>query len=405
MWLASAKLGIVILMKILHIGKYYPPFAGGIENFMAELLPLLSPEKHTVCALVHDHSSGKLAQEETINQVKIIRVPSYGRLLYAPVSPAFGIYLQRTLKTFKPDIIHIHMPNVSAFWLLFSSLAKKVPWVIHWHSDVIGSAPNKLVAYAYHFYQFFEFSLLKKSAQIIATSPNYRQSSSVLKPWLDKTQIIPLGLAQNQIHITNSSKQYAAQLWSNDKYRGNNQHRILTIGRLSYYKGHKYLIEAMQDLPESQLIIVGQGEEYHSLQTLIERLNLKKRVLLTGKLAHSDLHALLESCHIFCLPSIERTEAFGLVLLEAMYYAKPTIVSDIPGSGMTWVCQNNKTGLLSKPGDNDDIAEKIQLLQNNKNLAQQYGQMAAERLQQEFSLEVVARKTLQLYTKTLNGST
>jgi len=382
-------------MKILHIGKYYPPFSGGIENFMGELLPQLSSDEDSICALVHDHSSGKLAKKETINQVQVIRVPTYGRLLYAPVSPAFPVYLQRTIKQFKPDIIHIHMPNTSAFWLLASPLARKIPWVIHWHSDVIGAAPNKLVALAYHLYQPFEYLLLKKSQKIIATSPHYQQSSSVLKPWRDKTQVIPLALAEQQITITDKSKHDAEQLWQQ------NSHRFLSIGRLTYYKGHRYLIEAMKNLPEGRLIIVGQGEEQQSLQTLIDELNLNKQVLLSGKLTHSKLHALLASCDIFCLPSIERTEAFGLVLLEAMYYAKPTLVSDIPGSGMTWVCQSGSqekaTGIHTRTGDYKQIAKNLKELSNDTARCHSLGENGKKRLQQLFNLKKIVQDTLKLY--------
>lgn len=391
LYYCQVKFSIVNTMKILHIGKYYPPFSGGIENFMGELLPLLSTEENSICALVHDHSLGKLAKKETINQVQIIRVPSYGRLLYAPVSPAFPNYLHHTLKQFKPDIIHIHMPNTSAFWLLFSSLAKKIPWIIHWHSDVIGASPNKLVALAYHLYQPFEFHLLKKSQQIIATSPHYQQSSSVLKPWISKTQVIPLGLQKQQINISKESKHYAEQLW------GNSKHRFLAIGRLTYYKGHKYLIKAMQNLPESQLIIIGQGEEHDSLQALIKALKLNHRVILAGKLASQKLHALLESCDVFCLPSIERTEAFGLVLLEAMHYAKPTIVSDVPGSGMTWVCQNDKTGIHTLVGDQANIARALNYLSQNNKLCHSLGQNGKARLEQHFNLKKIADNILSQY--------
>jgi len=387
------------MTKILHIGKYYPPFSGGIENFMGELLPLLSSDNSTICALVHDHSRGELPMEETINQVKIIRVPSYGRLLYAPISPTFPIILHRTLKQFKPDIIHIHMPNTSAFWLLISAIAKKIPWVIHWHSDVIGASPNKLVALAYYLYQPFEYQLLKKSQQIITTSPHYQQSSRVLKPWIEKTQVIPLGLAKQQINLSDKDNLSAEQRW------GTSKHRLLSIGRLTYYKGHQYLIKAMLDLPDSRLIIIGQGEEYHSLQTLINQLNLNSQVLLTGKLELSQLHALLKNCDIFCLPSIERTEAFGLVLLEAMFYSKPTMVSNIPGSGMTWVCQNNKTGIHTAIGDSKDIARQLQSLYQDPENCVTLGKNGKIRLENFFDSTSIAEQTIRLYKKVLSDKT
>lgn len=378
-------------MKILHVGKYYPPFSGGIENFMGHLLPLLVKKGNKITALVHHHLAAHASQEEVIEQVRVIRVASYGRLLYAPISPAFPFYLQGCLKQFKPDVLHIHLPNTSAFWLLLLPAAKKIPWVIHWHSDVIGSAPNKLVTFAYYLYQPLEQLLLKASQKIIVTSPHYQHSSTVLKPWFDKTQVIPLGLGKQNITYSDEDKYYAEQLWNNSK------HHLLSIGRLTYYKGHQYLIKAMQNLPESRLLIVGEGEEYTSLQALIQQLNLEKQVILTGKLSNQKLHALLASCDIFCLPSIERTEAFGLVLLEAMSYAKPTMVSSIEGSGMTWVCQNEKTGVHTIACDSEDIALKLQTLCNKSDYCTVLGDNGKQRLERVFDLDDIADKTLNLY--------
>ncbi|MCK5697253.1 MAG: glycosyltransferase, partial [Gammaproteobacteria bacterium] len=277
-------------MNILHIGKYYPPFSGGIENFMGQLLPLLASAGHHITALVHNHCSGQSVQSEIMKHVKVIRVPSYGRLLYAPISPAFPFYLHRILKKSKPDLLHIHLPNTSAFWLLLLPSAHKIPWIIHWHSDVIGASPNKLVRLAYYLYQPLERLLLKNSQHIIVTSPHYQQSSEVLKPWLKKTQVIPLGISLKSTLLADQYKNKAEQLWSRNFKK--KPHRLLSIGRLTYYKGHQYLIRAMLDLPDSYLIIIGEGEEYQSLTRLITELKLEQQVLLTGKLNDQDLHAL-----------------------------------------------------------------------------------------------------------------
>ncbi len=386
-------------MKILHVGKYYPPFSGGIENFMADLLPLQAnpPDEpaNQVCALVHNHVFSPRVQVETINNIRVVRVPSYGRLLYAPVSPAFGYYLTQELKYFKPDIIHVHMPNTSAFWLLSSSLAKEIPWIIHWHSDVVSTNLSKLFALAYQIYSPLEQALLKNSQNIIATSPNYLHSSRALNNWTDKTLIIPLGLAEKQASVSHHDLQKATQLWGVDKFR------LLSIGRLTYYKGHQYLIQAMQHLADCQLIIVGHGEEKNTLQRQIKSLKLANRVTLCGKQSDEMLHALLNSCDLFCLPSIERTEAFGLVLLEAMHYAKPTLVSDIPGSGMTWVCQDRQTGLLTSPCDSEDIQRKIEYLKGHAALLKSMGNSGQQRLAAHFRIKIIATSTLNLYHTTV----
>lgn len=378
-------------MKILHIGKYYPPFSGGIENFMGNLLPLLASENTQVHALVHNHELSLTASEQLYHQVKVIRIPSYGRILFAPVSPLFPFYLNHEIKSFQPDIIHIHMPNTSAFWLLMLPSAKKIPWIIHWHSDVVNTHLGRVFSLAYRAYKPFEQLLLKKSKSIIATSPHYLKSSPALKKWQQKTQIIPLGIDLQIPVLTQQSLIEAKQFWGDAKYK------LLAIGRLTYYKGHQYLIEAMKNTDQGKLIIIGHGEEHGRLTRLINKLALNQQVILAGKLDDNLLHALLSSCDIFCLPSIERTEAFGLVLLEAMSHSRPLLVSNIPGSGMTWVCQDQKTGLFSTPMDSHDINQKIQQLLDHKDKQAEYGKKGYERLKHEFSLESVTKKTLALY--------
>lgn len=383
-------------MKILHIGKYYPPFSGGIENFMGNLLPLLASDSTQIHALVHNHIPGFTLSEELYHQVKIIRIPSYGRILFAPVSPLFPFYLNSEIKSFQPDIIHIHMPNTSAFWLLMLPLAKQIPWIIHWHSDVVNNNLSWAFSLAYKVYKPFEQLLLKKSKKIIATSPHYLESSPALKKWQKKSHIIPLGIKPQSPENTQESLTQAENYWDNSQYK------LLSIGRLTYYKGHQYLIEAMKNIDQTKLIIIGHGEEYHKLSALINKLDLNDRVILAGNLDDHLLHALLTTCDIFCLPSIERTEAFGLVLLEAMSHSKPLLVSNIPGSGMTWVCQDQQTGLFSAPEDSYDISEKIQQLLLNNNKRSQFGKNAYERLKQQFSLKSVADKTLALYHEILS---
>ncbi len=133
-------------MRVLHVGKYYPPFSGGMEHFIGDLLPSLAQRGIEVAALVHDHSAGGLAPVESVDgagRVSVYRVPSYGRLLYAPVSPRFPVWLKRVTDDFKPDIVHLHLPNTSAFWALVLPGLRRLPWVIHWHADILGAHPDR----------------------------------------------------------------------------------------------------------------------------------------------------------------------------------------------------------------------------------------------------------------------
>lgn len=339
-------------MRVLHICKFYPPFAGGIENFLGDLLPSLKRLGVDVSALVHNHrDSGRKAKTTNF---PVYRVPCYGNLLYAPLSPGFPLILERVIKKFRPDILHLHMPNTSAFWVMTLSCARRIPWVVHWHADVVLLEIDRRMAVAYRLYRPFEQHLLRRAATIIATSRPCLITSKSLYPWRNKCTVIPLGLDSERLKMPDGDlKNWAERIWSHKKTR------VLAIGRLTYYKGYDVLIRAAARAPDLMVLIVGEGGRKRHLDSLIAELGLEARVRLLGFLEEERLHALLTSCDCLCLPSVERAEAFGLVLLEAMRYAKPVVASDVPGSGIGWVVKHEETGFLIPSGDSIQLARAL----------------------------------------------
>ena len=384
-------------MRVLHIGKYYPPFAGGIEHFLADLLPALPAYGVTAAALVHDEQPRRGGQWPAPDAtIPIYRAPCHGRLLYAPISPTFPFWLHRAIRAFQPDLLHLHLPNTSAFWALAVPAARRLPWVVHWHADVVASLLDRRLALAYRLYRPLEQRLLAASRAVIATSPPYLDASTALAPWRERCHLIPLGLDPRRIpDPAPAARQRAEAQW------GDAPLRVLAIGRLTYYKGHDILIRAAVDLPDSRVLIVGIGEQRARLEGLIETLKLNERVRLPGFQPEADLNALLASCDVLCLPSLERTEAFGLVLLEAMRFSKPAVVSDIPGSGAGWVTQQAGHGLLTPPGDPGRLAAALRELQFDSNRRQSLGQTGAMALQERFGIEPVATAVAALYREIL----
>lgn len=382
-------------MRILHIGKYFLPFAGGMEYFLADLMAAQTAQGNEVAALVHDHllsSPFRQIQVESYQNHTLYRVPSYGRLLYAPVSPHFPFWLNRVIQDWQPDVLHFHLPNTSAFWAFLSAPAKKLPWILHWHSDVISNL-NTGLSLAYHGYKPFEQRLLSRAQAVIVTSPPYLISSQALQPWQEKCHVIPLGIDVTRLpESTIDAQTWAAQQWQP------NSMRLLAIGRLTYYKGHDVLIEAIAQLTEVQLIIVGQGERKAQLEQQIKSLHLTNKVKLLGYCTETQLQALLTTTHCVCLPSLERTEAFGVVLLEAMRYAKPIIASAIAGSGVAWVVEKN--GLLVPPADVTALVQAIQQLRNDDKLGMKLGETGQQRFYQQFAISAVSTKINQLYDVT-----
>ena len=117
------------MAKVLHVGKFFPPFAGGIENFLADLIPAQQAQGDEIYALVHAHQAAWNPLPAVVPDpefAQIYRAPCYGRLLYAPVSPQFPWWLSRLIKRLQPDLLHLHMPNTSVFWALLSPVSTLV---------------------------------------------------------------------------------------------------------------------------------------------------------------------------------------------------------------------------------------------------------------------------------------
>jgi rhamnosyl/mannosyltransferase len=388
-------------MRVLHVGKFYPPFAGGMEHFLADLLATQQALGIQGAALVHHHRPGWRSDLPYAGRPGpwVYRAPCLGRMLYVPLSPSFPWWLDKVIRDFAPDLLHLHLPNTSAFAALLLPRARRLPWVVHWHADVVTSALDRRLALAYGLYRPFEQGLLNRGRAIIVTSPPYLEASPALAPWRERCAVIPLGLDPLRLPQPDA----ASQDWAQRQW-GPTGLRVLTIGRLTYYKGQAVLIRAAASLPDVRVLIVGQGEHRQRLLNLITSLDLADRVSLTGLATEDEVAALLASCDLFCLPSLERTEAFGLVLLEAMRYGKPVVVSDIPGSGAPWVVQEAGIGRLFPPGDAQALAKNIALLQADPQARRRLGEAGVQALHRHFGIGPVASAILDLYEALTNKS-
>ncbi|MFO7761561.1 MAG: glycosyltransferase [Desulfobia sp.] len=383
-------------MRVLHVGKYFPPYAGGIENFCGDLLPALKKQGVEVAALVHqgpDEPSG----EEDFSGFTVYRVPAYGRFFYTPLSPGFPGAFKRLVRDFRPDLIHFHLPNPSAFWALLLPSVRKIPWIVHWHSDVVSSKIERSLALAYQFYKPFEQLMLARAAVVICTSKPYMESSLPLRKWREKCRIIPLGIdperyGRGQAGTEPGRDGLPVRL---DK----NNFNVLAVGRLTYYKGHEVLIRAAAGTRGVGIYIVGKGEKQKELEKLIETAGVADKVTLAGFMPDHQLRALMERADCLCLPSVERTEAFGLVLLEGMYYRKPLVASDVAGSGMGWVVDDRETGFLVPPGDDQKLAGALQFLADDRGLAVETGRRGKEKFDRLFQINRVAREVEKVYRR------
>lgn len=372
-------------MRILHIGKYYPPVPGGMERFLGDLVQAQRAAGHEVSVLVHDDK--RYARSD--DPPWLMRCPVWMQLAFAPVSPRFPFWLWRAIRQNAPDVLHVHMPNVSAFWALLLLSARRIPWVVHWHSDVEPSRFRLSLRLGYPHYFIFERALLERADSIIVTSSQYLEASKPLKPWSIKCHVVPLGVAHGR--LPEIAPDDTAGLWNTQGLR------ILAVGRLAYYKGFETLVRAVIGTPGLELVLVGEGEERQRLEKLLLEAGNPPSVRLLGEADDATVHRLMASCDVFCLPSRERTEAFGLVLLEAMRYGKPLLVSNLPGSGMTWVAREGQNAVLVAPEDVEAWRAALLALAQSPAKRQRMGRLGAERYEREFDIGIVAARIAWLY--------
>ena len=387
-------------MRVLQIGKYFPPHAGGMETYLRDLMAALANRGIDSSALVHRSGISFRAVHETHSasegQYQVTRAPVWARLIFTPISPPFPCLLRKLIKRDKPDILHLHMPNVSAFWALLLPSARRRPWVVQWHSDVLASRHSPGLRLFYCLYRPLERAVLKRARVIVVSSPPYLETSEPLAPFAEKCVVIPLGLDPAKITPAGDSGE-------NGDSPGHpaGSLRVLALGRLSYYKGFDYLVAAMADTNNVELDIVGSGDREAALKEQASQLGLRGRVRFHGHLPDDQLAALFNQCDCLCLPSIERTEAFGLVLLEAMYLARPTIASDVPGSGMGWIVDHEQTGLKVPPRDSASLANALRRLQENRDKIGEFGALGRVKFDRMFHIDKSAAATARLYSTLL----
>jgi glycosyltransferase involved in cell wall biosynthesis len=366
-------------LRILHVGKFFPPAHGGIEVFLSDLIAAQREQGVEAAAIVH-------GRPEPTDLDWLIRVPVQAQWIYAPIAVGFRAALARAIDRFAPDVLHLHMPNNAVFWALTLPAAGRLPWVVHWHADVVRTRMRAALRLAYAAYRPFEQAVLERAERILVTSPPYLEASEPLRPWRDKCAVVPLGLAVDTDDAI-------------PKPRDARPLQLLAIGRLAYYKGFDTLIRAVAATGDVELTIVGDGELRGGLESLIRGLwpDGDAKVRLEGSVDEPTKRRLLAECDAVAVPSCERTEAFGVVVLEAMRHGRPVIASDLEGSGLPWVVRESGCGLLAPVGDVAGWTRAIETLRDDPARRARLGEAGRAAADERFSIDACARRIAAQY--------
>jgi len=375
-------------MRVLHVYRtYFPDAQGGLQEAIRQICIACGGYgiESKVFVLSPNPSPGSI----NANEGQIIRSRSW----WAPASCDLG-----GLDSFKQfnelarwaDVIHFHFPWPYADVLNLISRHKK-PTLITYHSDIVKQKITNA------FYAPLRTHMLNSMDAIVATSPVYAESSPVLRKYLgsSKLKMIPLGIVEAPDDSNNSrpKNEYLKSLNVDQKPY------LLFLGVLRYYKGLHTLVQAAKSI-KSIIVIAGAGPEEALLRKQVSEKGIAN-IIFTGEVTESQKNILLKGCYALVLPSHLRSEAFGMVLIEAAMHSKPMISCEIK-SGTSYANTHNETGYVVEPENPSQLAQAANALFSNAQQALTFGNNARKRYEELFSGPALGKAYSNVYQEILN---
>lgn len=368
-------------MHVLHIYKDYPPVVGGIENHLRLLAEGQAQRGLDVTVLVT--SPGRSTTVRVQNGVRVIRAARWATISSAPLS----VDLFRWVRRLSADITHLQFPYPIGE-LAHLAMGRSRATVITYQSDIIRQRWLGRV------YRPFLWRMLRRVDRIIATSPQYITSSRFLREVADKCTVVPLAI--DPAPFIAMDRQQVAEI----RARFGNP-LLLFVGRLRYYKGLEYLLQAMRDI-DATLLVIGSGPMQARWQRLARECAPVGRVHFLGDVPDSALPAYYAAADVFVLPSSHRSEAYGLVQLEAMAAGTPVVSTEI-GTGTSFVNRDGETGLVVPPRDPSALVGAVNQLLADPDRRQAMGERGRQRVLTELSLDLMVDRVIEVYREALNS--
>ena len=369
-------------MRVLHFFKtYYPDTTGGIEQVIFQLCQ--GTRRLGVESQVLTISQNPTPARLQVADHQVVRVKE--TLNLASTGLSMGVFSQFKEMAADADVVHFHFP-----WplmdLVHFATGHGRPTVLSYHSDIVKQR-TLLKLYTPLMKRF-----LRSMDRIVVASPNYLDSSEALKPFADKTVVIPYGL--NQSAYPEASTETLSRLRKSlpEKF-------FLFVGVLRYYKGLDSLLNALEGV-DYPVVILGSGPNELELKAQAQKLQLRN-VQFLGRLDDEEKVCLLQMCYALVFPSHLRSEAFGISLLEASMHGKPMISCEI-GTGTTYVNIHEETGLAVPPDSPVALREAMHRLWNNPEETQRFGNNARARFQELFTADRMCESMVQVYNEVID---
>lgn len=376
-------------MNILISLSYYSPYISGLTIYAKNLAYGLSAKGYTVRVLTSQHEKN-LPLKEKLNGVAVTRVPISFNVGKGPIMLQYVKPLIQEVK--KADVVNCHLPQFESVLvaLIAKCLRKRIILTYHTDLAVDKTISGMIVRYCLYSAQILTGML----ADVIVTqSSDYAKQSKYLTFFKKKVKAIypPIIFPQPKEKDVDT---FRKRVSSNKKYL------IGVVGRMAQEKGYEYLLEAVpilkKKLGDNFLILfagpknpIGEEAYIKKVTKLMEQ--YKESVNHVGILTEDELGAYYANLDVFVLPSVNVTEAFGMVQIEALSCGTPVVVSDLPGVRLPVQITGN--GLISSVGDPKDLAEKITEVLKNKDKYQ----VDRQKIVDEFGLRTIINQYEKLF--------
>ncbi len=370
--------------KILHIQKV----AGiaGSENHLLTLLPKLREYGYQPTMLVLADKEDR--PDPFIEQMRSIGIRTDILLMRDDADPLLILPLVGYLRRNCFDLIHTHLFHADIYGTLTAGLVG----IKHRISTQHGFSPWR----EQRLYGLLDRIAASQQQQIITVSKE-------IGKWLVEVEKLPAEKMRTIHHGIDLEQLYSKTQVSQELVNVGRP-VIGTISRLLDWKGLDFLLSAfercLEKYPQASLVIAGDGPERFFLEQQAHALGIAEKVYFLGHLPHSRIGSLIQTFDIFAFPSFG--EGFGIVLLEAMAWGKPIVASN--AMSIPEIVIHGKTGLLVAPRDSDALAQGLLKLIESPSLCQQFGSAGRQRLEQEFTVDIMVQKTIAVYDEVLGIS-
>ena len=372
-------------MRVLHFAKYAFERSGGMERHVEVLTRGLAARGVDVSVLVYDPSGQ--AEPRAVGGVHVEPVRPLGHLGSQAVAPGLLTRAWALSRTRRFDLVHQHWPDPFAH-VVASLVPGRSAHVASWHSDIVR---QRVLGPLY--LRMAPRLLRRPDAVIGATAAHLasKQIDGFAPP--ERRHVIPYGIDTHPLEPTAEVLRKAEAL----RARYGNRPLVFALGRHVYYKGFDVLIKAMALVP-AVLLLGGEGPLTAELGKLAA--GSGARVVFAGSIPEDELPIYFHACTVYCLSSVATAEAFGIVQAEAMACGKPVVNTRL-GNGVNEVAQDGVSALTVEPGDASALAAALNRVLGDPALAQRLGEAGRTRVHDDFTVDAMVSKTIDLYASLL----